>query len=131
MGSPLNFLVMNKMNGSIVATINAGGADQIAYDPVTNRYYSAASRWNPTGKVLATGGACSSAAVCTPVVQIIDAASHKVVDQILVGNNAHSIAVSGNDHKFFMPYSSGTSPGGCQDCAAAYPNGGVSVFQTQ
>jgi hypothetical protein len=130
-GSPLNFLVMDKTSGTILATVNAGGADQIAYDPVTNRYYAAASRWNPTGKVTSAGGTCTSTNLCTPVVQIIDASSRKLVGQILTGNNAHSIAVSGPDHKFFMPYSSGTSPAGCRDCPAAYPNGGVSVLQTE
>jgi len=130
-GSALNVLIMDRTSGNILATINAGGSDQIAYDSVTNRYYAAASRWNASGKTINTGGTCSTANPCTPVLNIIDAGSRKLVGQLSTGNNAHSVAVSGTDHKAFVPYSSGTSPAGCSNCTASYPNGGISIFSTQ
>jgi len=130
-GSALNVLIMDRTSGNVLATINAGGSDQITYDSVSNRYYAASSRWNPTGKTINAGGTCSAASPCTPVLNIIDAGSRTLVNQLSTGNNAHSVAVSGNDHKIFVPYSSSSSPAGCSNCAATYPNGGVSVFSTQ
>jgi hypothetical protein len=130
-GSPLNVLIMDRTSGNILATINAGGGDQIWYDSATNRYYVASSRWNASGKVINTGGTCSSANPCTPVLNVIDAGSRKLANQLATGNNAHSVAVSGSDHKAFLPYSSATSPAGCSNCSGTYPNGGISVFSTQ
>jgi hypothetical protein len=130
-GSPLNVLIMDRTSGTILATINAGGGDQITYDSVTNRYYVASSRWNATGKVINAMGTCSATNPCTPMLNVIDAGSRKLVNQLATGNNAHSVAISGNDHKAFLPYSSATAPAGCANCAASYPNGGISVFSTQ
>lgn len=130
-GSPLNVLIMDRTSGTVLATVNGGGSDQITYDSVTNRYFAASSRWNASGKVINAGGTCSAANPCTPVLNIIDAASRKLVGQISTGNNAHSVAVSGSDHKAFVPYSSATSPAGCSGCATNYPAGGVSIFSTQ
>ena len=130
-GSPLNVLIMDRTSGNILATINAGGSDQITYDSATNRYYAASSRWNASGKAINATGACSTAAPCTPVLNVIDAGSRKLVNQLSTGNNAHSVAVSGSDHKAFLPYSSATAPAGCPTCSGPYPNGGVSVFSTQ
>ena len=129
-GSSLNVLIMDRTNGHILATINAGGGDQIVYDTATNRYYSGASRWNPTGKTITSGGACTAAAPCTPVLQIIDAASRSLVTRLRAGNNAHSVAVDDVNHLAFMPFSSATAPAGCADCSA-FPDGGVAIYQTE
>jgi hypothetical protein len=130
-GSALNVLIMDRTSGNILATVNAGGSDQISYDSNTNRYYAASSRWNATGKAINNGGTCSSANPCTPVLNVIDAGSRKLVNQLQTGNNAHSVAVSGPDSKAFVPYSSASAPSGCSNCSGTYPNGGVSVFSTQ
>ena len=130
-GTALNVLIMDRTNGTVLATVNAGGSDQIAYDAVSNRYYAASSRWNDTGKTISTGGACTAANPCNPVLNIIDAASRTLVTRLPSGNNAHSVAVSGTSHKVFVPYSSATAPAGCPTCGTTFPNGGISVFATQ
>jgi hypothetical protein len=117
-GSPLNVLIMDRTNGTILATVNAGGGDQIFYDPVTNAYFSGASRWNDTGKTINDGGTCSTALPCKPVLQIIDAVSRTLAATLPAGNNAHSVAVDGVTRKAFMPFSSATAPAGCAECAA-------------
>ena len=114
-GAPLLVQIMNRSTGAIVASINAGGGDQLEYDAATNRYYSGASRWTASGKA-ATNGACSASSPCTPVLTIIDAATRTVVAQLPSGNNAHSVAVDPATFKAFVPVSSGTSPGGCGTC---------------
>src|SRR6266550_3824934 len=48
-GQLLTFLILDRTNGTVLATINAGGGDQIAYDAATNRYYLAASRYTASG----------------------------------------------------------------------------------
>jgi hypothetical protein len=48
-GVPLTVLILDRTNGTIRATINAGGGDQITYDAGTNKYYNAASRWTTSG----------------------------------------------------------------------------------
>jgi hypothetical protein len=111
-GAPLLMQIIDRTNGTILASLNAGGGDQIAYDAATNRYYNAASRWTASGKA-ATDGACSAASPCTPMLAIIDAATRKLVTMLPSGNNAHSVAVDGVTSKAFVPVSSGSSPAGC------------------
>jgi hypothetical protein len=113
-GAPLLVQIMNKTNGAIVKTLNAGGGDQLEYDSVTNRYYSAASRWTASGK--SSGSACTAASPCTPVMAIIDASTQTLVTQFPTGNNAHSIAVDPATKKAFLPVSSDKSPAGCANC---------------
>ena len=48
-GAPLLVQILNRSTGAIVASVNAGGGDQIEYDSVTNRYYNGASRWTASG----------------------------------------------------------------------------------
>jgi hypothetical protein len=127
-GAPLLVQIMDRTNGSILASLNAGGGDQIEYDSATNRYYSGASRWTASGKA-ATGGACSAASPCTPVLTIIDAGSRTLVTQLNTGNNAHSVAVDPVTSKAFLPISSGTSPAGCATCAAE--PAGLLTFSTR
>ncbi len=127
-GAPLLVQIMNRSSGALVASLNAGGGDQLEYDSGTNRYYNAASRWTQSGNA-STNGTCSTASPCTPVLTIIDAAKRSVVARLNAGNNAHSVAIDPATGMIFMPYSSATSPAGCPNCAAnGFVNGGVSVF---
>jgi len=128
-GVPLTVLIMNRTNGAILATLNAGGGDQVWYDKATNRYYLGASRWTASG-LAATGGACSAASPCTPTLTVIDAATRSVVVQTVSGNNAHAVTVDAVTHQAFLPYSSAAAPAGCATCST-YPNGGVLVYSTQ
>ena len=128
-GAMLLVQIMDRSNGNILASLNAGGGDQLEYDSATNRYYSAASRWTASG-MASTNGACSAASPCTPVLQIIDAAARTVAMRLPTGNNAHSVAVDAVTFKAFVPVSSGASPGGCATCAASDP-AGLLTFSTK
>jgi hypothetical protein len=128
-GVPLTVIIMNRVTGAILATLNAGGADQVWYDSVTNRYYVSGSRWTANGPA-AINGACSAAGPCTPVLTVIDAATKSLVVQTVSGNNAHSVVVDAFTHQAYMPYSSSAAPAGCATCST-YPNGGVLVYATQ
>jgi len=126
--APLLVQIINRNTGTLVASVNAGGGDQIEYDAGSNRYYNASSRWTATGNA-AVNGACSATSPCTPVLSVIDAASHAVVVQVPTGNNAHSVAVDSGSGQVFMPISSDTAPAGCTTCAAnGFVNAGVAVF---
>jgi hypothetical protein len=128
-GQLLTFLILDRTNGTVRATINAGGGDQIAYDAATNRYYLAASRYTASG-LAAVNGACSAAVPCTPLLIVVDATTYKIVASAVTGNNAHSIAVDSVNHQVYMPLSSAAAPGGCATCAATFPSGGVGVYST-
>jgi hypothetical protein len=119
-GAPLLVQIMDRTTGRILASPNAGGGDQIEYNASTNRYYNSSSRWTANGTA-ATGGACSAASPCTPVLSVIDAGSRTVVARLPSGNNAHSVAVDPATNKEFMPASSGSSPAGCSSCFATDP----------
>ena len=127
-GAPLLLQIFDRSSGALMASLNAGGGDQLEYDAPTNRYYNAASRWTSSGNA-STNGACSAASPCTPVLTIVDAGSRRVAARLNTGNNAHSVAVDPATGLIFVPYSSATSPAGCPGCAAnGFVNGGVSVF---
>jgi YVTN family beta-propeller protein len=115
-GAPLLVQILDRTSGAILASINAGGGDQLEYDPASNRYFNAGSRWTASGKA-STNGACSTASPCTPVLSIIDAGTRTLVAQPLTGNNAHSVAVDSVTSKVFVPISSATSPAGCSSCS--------------
>jgi hypothetical protein len=126
--APLLVQILNRNTGTIVASINAGGGDQIEYDAGSNRYYNAASRWTATGNA-AVNGACSAASPCTPVLSIIDAATRTLVTQLPSGNNAHSVGVDPMSGLAFMPISSATAPAGCATCATnGFNDAGIAVF---
>jgi hypothetical protein len=128
-GEALTALITNRTNGTILATLPAGGGDQAWYDPHTNKYYIGASRWHTSGKN-DLGGGCSATNVCDPRLFIVDAATRQLVRSIPVGNNAHSVAVDPVTGDVFVPYSSATSPAGCPGCAAnGFTDGGISIFQ--
>lgn len=129
--APLLMQIFDRSNGALLASLNAGGGDQLEYDPATSRYYNAASRWTSSGNA-STNGACSCASPCTPVLTIVDAGSRSGVTHLNTGNNAHSVAVDPATGLVFVPYSSATSPASCSNCAAnGFVNGGVSVFATK
>ncbi len=126
--APLLVQIMNRSTGAIVASVNAGGGDQLEYDAGTNRYYNAGSRWTASGNA-AVNGACSAPSPCTPVLAIIDAMSYAVVARLPTGNNAHSVAIDSASGLAFMPISSATAPAGCATCAAnGFNDAGVAVF---
>ena len=123
---PLTMEFFNKVTGAMIATINAGGGDQLWYDPTLNRYFLAASRWTQSGR--SSGPACGGAnAPCVPTLFIIDATIHQVVTSLFTGNNAHSVAFDAASRQVFMPYSSAAAPAGCLGCEQN-PEGGVLVI---
>src|SRR5262249_23141104 len=126
-GDLLTVLILNRITGAIVATLNAGGGDQIWYDPTSNRYANSASRWNSSGK---STGACSATNPCTPNLIIIDAATRTVLTLLPTGNNAHSVAGDPVRGFVYMPYSSDTAPAGFQRDAffAGSPDGGLAIY---
>jgi hypothetical protein len=127
-GEKLTTIFMNRTNGTIVATTNTGGGDQVAYDARTNKYYIAGGRWHTSG-VNDLGGGCSATNPCAPTLFIIDAGSHTVLRAIPTGNNSHSVAVDPVTGEVFVPYSSATAPGGCPSCAQnSFIDGGISIF---
>ena len=129
-GTLLTFLIIDRTNGAVRATLNAGGGDQIAYDAATNRYYLAASRFTASG-LAGVNGACSTAVPCTPLLIVVDASTRQIVASAATGNNAHSVGVDPINHQAYLPYSSSAAPGGCSTCAAGFPSGGVGVYSTQ
>ena len=128
-GVPLTVEILNRATGNLLATINAGGGDQITYDAARNRYYLAASRWTASGT--SSGPACTAASPCTPVLQIIDAGTRTLIKTVHTGNNAHSVGVDSAHGEVYLPFSSASSPAGCSDCSTGDPigNGGVLVFE--
>jgi hypothetical protein len=130
-GEALTTLILNRNTGAVLATVPFGGGDQLWYDPATNAYYVAASRWHASG-VNDQGGGCSASNPCAPTLGVIDAANRTVKRKIATGNNAHSVAVDPVHGLAFVPYSSSTNPAGCPTCAAnGFVNGGISVFAVQ
>lgn len=125
-GAPLLMLIMNRTTGAQVASLNAGGGDQLIYSPAFNRYYNAASRWTSSG--LSSGGSCSASSPCTPRLITVDAGSLNVLSRIKSGNNAHSVAIDDANGHIFMPTSSDTSPAGCADCSNG--SAGLLMFGT-
>lgn len=126
---PLTVEILDRTNGAVLATLNAGGGDEIVYDPVRNRYYEAASRWTANG--LSSGASCTNDSPCTPVLKVIDAATRSVVETVVTGNNAHSVGIDSPSGQIYMPFSSATSPAGCSSCVNVDPfaSGGVLVVQ--
>jgi hypothetical protein len=107
----------------VVANLNIGGGDQIAYDSVSNRWFLADSRWTANGKSCGGG---SATCPLSPILAIVDASQHTVLSKLPNGNNSHSVAVSGARHLVITPFTNPTASGG----GAAFPDGGISVFTT-
>jgi len=126
-GDPLTVEILNRVTGQMVATLNAGGGDQITYDSGSNRYFLAASRWTQSGT--SSGPACGGTnGLCVPTLFIIDAGTRSVTSSLFTGNNAHSVAYDAQDAQVYLPYSSAAAPAGCLGCEQN-PEGGVLVYQ--
>jgi YVTN family beta-propeller protein len=123
-GAPLELLIFDRTNGTLLANLNAGGGDQLWYAPERNRYYNAASRWTTNG--LSSGANCTAASPCIPRLISIDAGSRTVVGMVQTGNNAHSVASDPATTNIFVPFSSDTAPAGCADCGRG--TAGLLVF---
>ncbi len=122
-GEKLTFQILDRRNGTVIASPNIGGGDQITYDAVSNRWFLADSRWTADGRSCGGG---SSTCPLTPAVGVVDGASHSIITTMANGNNAHSIAVSGSNHLVITPFTSPSASGGGAD----FPNGGISIFST-
>jgi hypothetical protein len=125
-GAPLLLEILDRVSGNILASLNAGGGDQITYDASSNRYYEADSRWTANG-LAGLNGACAASTPCTPVLMVIDAGTRSIISKVESGNNAHSVALDPVTHQLYMPYSSAAAPAGCPTCTD-YPLGGALAF---
>ena len=123
-GEPLTFMILDRTSGNVLANVNLGGGDQITFDPVSNRWFLADSRWTATGTSCGGG---SATCPLTPVVGIVDGSSRTIVGTLGNGNNAHSIAVAGTNHTVVTPFTSPSAAGGG---APNFPDGGISMFST-
>jgi len=80
-------IILNVRTGAVVATLTeVGGSDQVWYNPGDQRYYLAA-RANPGG----------------PVLGVVDALTHKWVENIPTTKDAHSVAVDPTTNQVFVP----------------------------
>jgi hypothetical protein len=131
-GALLTFQILDRTSGVVLAVLNAGGGDQIAYDAATNRYFLSSSRFTASG-LAAVAGTCAAASPCTPQLFVVDAATRQVIASAPTGNNAHSVGVDPVGHQVYLPFSSNGAPGGCATCATIFPNGagGVGVYTSQ
>ena len=119
-GLPIKSLILNRTNGATVASVAVGGADQIAYDSVSNRYFLSMRYWVDTG--ISNGPVNTTATPANPALGIVDAATHLVVAKLPAGNNAHSLAVDGPNHKVYVPHNAGKG---------AFASPGISVYSSQ
>ena len=87
--------IFNVETGKVTYIPGAGGTDETAADNVLGRYYSAAARNKDPG----------------PIVAVIDAKTHTIIQKIPTKGQAHSIAVNPKNHHVFVPESG--SNGGC------------------
>ena len=80
-------IILNVRTGAVVATVTeVGGSDQVWYNPGDRRYYLAA-RANPGG----------------PVLGVIDAVTHRWVENVPTTKDAHSVAVDATTNRVFVP----------------------------
>jgi hypothetical protein len=125
LGTRMDFIIMNKTTGAIIATVaGAGGGDQITYDPTSNKWYLADSRQTPAGT---SCGAGSAACPLTPKLGVVDGTTHAIVAMIPNGNNSHSVAVDSALGKVITPFTNPSATGGGQ----AFPGGGINIFSTR
>jgi len=118
-GNPLTSLILNRTNGASVATVNLAGADQVAYDSSSNRYFMALRFWVDTGTSI---GGSAPATSYNPILGVVDAGSHTIVAKLPAGSNDHSVAVDASNHRVFVPHTVGI---------AAFPSPGITVYSSQ
>src|SRR5437016_1922704 len=119
-----NKLFVNKSTGANIATVaGAGGGDQITYDAGSGNWFLATSRATATNNSCGGG---SAACVLTPMLTVVNGASHTVAARVPSGNNSHSVFTGGG--LVFSPFTNGPSAtaGG-----VGFPNGGIAVFFAQ
>jgi hypothetical protein len=124
LGDPLTSLILDRTTGATVATVKLGGADQVAYDSVSNRYFMALRYWTNSGvsNIGATTPFLGPAPQFNPILGVIDASSHAIVATLPAGKNDHSVAVDGPKHLVFVPHDSGGGSG--------FPSAGITVYST-
>jgi hypothetical protein len=105
---PPNEYVIDGTSGAILATItNAGGVDEIWYNPTDNRYYLASRDMSP------------------PQMGVIDAATNQWLTNLQMGTNAHSVAVDPKTNHVFVPQQAGAL------CGTLTSNGCIDVIAEQ
>ena len=106
---PVNEIVINGNNGTILATIPfVGGVDEIWFNPGDHTYYVAA-RDMPTG----------------PVMGAIDANTNLWLMNAPTNANSHSIAADPSNNHIFVPMQAGGP------CGTQSANGCIAVFARQ
>jgi YVTN family beta-propeller protein len=120
-GDPLTSLILNRATGATVATVKLGGADQVAYDSVSNRYFMALRYWSDSG-ISTNGSTTPPSPQYNPILGVVDAGSYAIVAKLPAGGGDHSVAVDGANHRVFVPHSTGV---------AAFPAPGITVYSTQ
>ncbi len=110
-GETLNSLILDRTTGATLATIPFGGVDQVAYDPVTNRYFM------PARHETASGTAASSG--FTPLLGVVDAGARTLIEANASGKGVHSVAVDNATDQVYVPFQPG---------ANGFPNGGILVY---
>jgi hypothetical protein len=94
-GNPEITQVLSATTGAIVKTIGGiGGEDEVAFDPLFKRFYTASRNMTSTG---IAGG------TITPVLGVIDAQTLTLLGSIATGVNAHSVAVDPTNGHVFVP----------------------------
>ena len=92
----LRTLILNASSGAVLATITqVGGEDEVAYDSVKHRFYTASRDMTSTG--VAEQGRP------TPVLGVIDAVTMKWIENVPTGTNAHSVAADWKTNHVFVP----------------------------
>ncbi|MCU9953814.1 hypothetical protein OEJ37_10630 [Burkholderia sp. BKH01] len=118
-GGKQTTLIIDRTNGTPLAQIPFGGADEVAYDMVSNRYFLAGGH-HSADNVSRVG---AKDAKFDPSLGIIDASTRSLVAIVPTGKFSHSVAVDSASHHVFVPYGAGSS--------AQFPGTGVAVFATE
>ncbi|WGY72901.1 hypothetical protein KEC55_33080 [Burkholderia cepacia] len=118
-GGKQTTLIIDRTNGTPLAQLPFGGADEVAYDAVSNRYFLAGGH-HSADNISRVG---AKDAKFDPALGIIDASTRSLVAIVPTGKFSHSVAVDGESHHVFVPYGAGSS--------AQFPGTGVAVFATE
>ena len=113
-GDPLITLILDRTTGAIVANVPFGGVDQVAYDPVSNRYFLPARHYVTSGTAASSG--------YTPEMGVIDGATRQLLFKVPVGTGAHSVAIDSTQQRVYVPFQAGASD---------FPIAGISVLTTK
>ncbi len=108
--------IINIDSGKTVATITeAGGSDEVWYDPGTNHYYLAARNTRTNG-------------VVTPILASVDAETNTFDGSAPTSTTAHSVAADKYFHHIFVPIGSVADPS--TDPTSPCPTTGcIAVFE--